>query len=75
MENPNAEDNHAPHAPDPAFDGHLEHPMQSLSDGERLKLIWEGTLLLHWAKAMKRRGPADPAAEPPPPGEGAQGNQ
>jgi hypothetical protein len=40
-----------------AFDGHLEHPMQSLSDCERLKLIWEGTLLMHWARNTKLREP------------------
>jgi hypothetical protein len=50
-------DQDSSNATNPAFDGHLEHPMQSLSDGERLKLIWEGTLLRHWARTTKLRAP------------------
>jgi len=44
---------------DSVFDGHLEHPMQSLSDGDRLKLIWEGTLLRRWARDTTLGAPSD----------------
>lgn len=41
----------------PDFDGHIEHPMDVPLTNEnileRLRLAWEGALMLQWARGLK----------------------
>lgn len=50
----------------PDFDGHLEKPVHEMTDAERLRWIWEGTLLLHWARHRVKLHPptGQPSATP-----------
>lgn len=38
---------------DPMFDGHLEWPVERMTDAQRLQWAWEGAQLLYWARRAK----------------------
>lgn len=56
----------------PDFDGHLEKRVQDMTDAERLRWIWEGTLLLHWARHKVRLHPPSDAPRKSSPNDSGQ---